>query len=625
VSDFAEFIEPVAKLLLGEPNRAVSTKDEWRYGTRGSLVVKVAGPNKGTFVDHEAGGGGGVLDLVARHQGGDRKAAAEWLRREFPDFAGQPEPIGSHRIVATYPYRDEAGELLFEVVRREPKDFRQRRPDGAGGWTWSIKGVRMVPYHLPDLIEALAQDRTIYIVEGEKDVDRLRRDGIAATCNPGGAGKWRDDLAPIFDGADVVILPDNDEAGREHAAKVARSLAKVAARIRVVELPGLPRKGDVSDWYAAGGTVEALQALAEAAADWRPAVATHFPFILYGDEDRGPPLSWLVKGVLVNGGLSAIFGQPGTSKTFAGVDLGLSVAHGREWFGRRVQVGGVVYVSGEGGAGMKLRIKAWRAEKVGDERAPFAMVPSSVNLFDDDLGAEKLIDDLKLIGPQLGVPLRLIVLDTLSRMIGSGDEDRARDINVFVQKAEKIQRETGAHVLVVHHAGKDKDRGMRGSNALLGAVDAAIEITRQDSGLCEAKVVKVKDGGDVEPFRYSLRQSVLGQDEDGDDITSCVIEPSTDASPGERKAGPRLSDTEKIALDALRDALVDEGKPSPGGAVPLSARVVAIEAWRRRAYNRRISEADTEEARKKAFQRVRERLQARHLIGISGDLAWLAE
>lgn len=621
MNDFADLMEPVAQRLLGLPNAHLSSKDEWRFGTRGSLSVKVGGPHKGTWNDHEAATGGGVLDLIAREKGGDRKDALDWLKHEFGDVAGRPETQGNRRVVATYAYTDEAGDLLFEVVRFEPKDFRQRHPDGQGGFAWNLKGVRLVPYRLAEVIEDLAQERTIFIVEGEKDVDRLRALGIPATCNPAGAGKWRDEFSPTFAGADVVILPDNDDAGREHGEKVARSLAPFVGRVRVVELPNLPRKGDVADWLKAGGTVEALHALVEQASTWRPKTATRLPVIWYGDEDSAPPLSWLVKGLMVDGGLSAIYGPPGTSKTFVALDLALHVAHGRDWFGRRVAPGAVIYVSGEGASGMLLRMKAWRREKGDDTRAPFALVPSSVNLFDDDVGAEMLIDDVKAHAGMLGVPLRLVVLDTLSRMIGSGDEDKARDINVVVQRAEKIQRETGAHVLIVHHSGKDRDRGMRGSNALLGAVDAAIEVSRDEpSGICEGKIAKVKDGSAVAPFTYELRQSVLGLDEDGEEITSCVVEP-TDARPGETKGKPRLSDVECIALDALDAALIDRGVAQPITSVPSGGRAVKIEEWRRHAYSKGITEG-TEEARRKAFQRVRQSLQKKKVIGFEGEWAW---
>jgi hypothetical protein len=226
MTDFVDLMEPVVRRLLGAPNPHLSTKDEWRYGSRGSLSVKVGGDHKGTWRDHEAATGGGVLDLVARERGGDRKDAADWLKQEFgladerPSRPGKP-PLGP--IVAIYQYTDENGELLFEVMRHDPKNFRQRRPDDRGGYVWNIKGVRLVPYRLPELIEDLAQDRTVFIVEGEKDVDRLRKLGIPATCNPMGIKKWHDEFSPTFAGADVVILPDNDEGGREHAEKIGRA------------------------------------------------------------------------------------------------------------------------------------------------------------------------------------------------------------------------------------------------------------------------------------------------------------------------------------------------------------------------------------------------------------------
>ncbi|SCW56266.1 AAA family ATPase [Ancylobacter rudongensis] len=621
MTDFPDLMAAVAGRLLGEPNRAMSSKDELRFGTHGSLSVKVGGPHKGTWADHEAGEGGGVLDLIARLQGGGREGALSWLKQTFPDFAGRPEaPSTGRRIVATYPYVDEAGALLFEVVRYEPKEFRQRRPDGAGGFAWNLQGVRPVPYHLPELIEAIGSERTVFIVEGEKDVDRLRTLNVPATCNAGGAGKWKLDFVEHFVGADVVIVPDNDDPGREHAEKVARALQPVATRVRVLTLPNLPRKGDVSDWLQAGGTVEELHRLTEAAPDWRPAAATRLPAVWWGDEDKQPPLSWLVKGLLIEGGFSTVYGPPGTSKSFLVLDLALHVAHGRDWFGKRVAAGGVVYVSGEGGAGMLMRMKAWRQEKDGEAGKPFVLVPSSVNLYDDEEGVETLIADVKDHQARMSAPLRLVVLDTLSRMIGSGDEDKARDINVVVQKAERIQRELGCHVLVVHHSGKDTDRGARGSNALLGAVDAAIEITRHETGVCAGKIAKVKDGGDIAPFKYELLQSVLGTDEDGDDITSCIIAP-TDASTGESKGTTRLPDAARIALEALKAALVEQGQPSPGGQIPNGVKIVSVEVWREYAYRRGLG--DTQEAKKKAFQRARETLSSKGEVAMWEPWAWL--
>ena len=164
-------------------------------------------------------------------------------------------------------YRDEDGQLLFQVVRYEPKDFRQRHPDGQGGHIWNLKEVRRVPYRLPEVLQA--QD--VFISEGEKDVDNLAAKGITATTCPQGAGKWPADFAKYFRGKNVTILPDNDDPGRKHAAAIARNLQGAAATVKILELPGLPWKGDVSDWLGAGGTAEKLLTLAADACKYNPA------------------------------------------------------------------------------------------------------------------------------------------------------------------------------------------------------------------------------------------------------------------------------------------------------------------------------------------------------------------
>src|ERR1039458_9643984 len=170
--------------------------------------------------------------------------------------------------MARYPYADREGTLLFEVVRYLKPDgekvFRQCRPDGRGGAIWNLDGIERVPYRLPKLLNA----ETVYLPEGEKDVHTMEGWGLVASCNPGGSGNstlyagWAD----YFGGRNIVILPDNDEPGRKHAAAVAAALLSVAASVRIVELPGLPAKGDVTDWRDASGTFDRLQELTEAAA-----------------------------------------------------------------------------------------------------------------------------------------------------------------------------------------------------------------------------------------------------------------------------------------------------------------------------------------------------------------------
>ncbi len=178
---------------------------------------------------------------------------------------------GKH-IIATYDYTDASGKLLFQVCRFEPKDFRQRQPDGKGGWTWNLNGVEPVLFRLSETLGAVAKGTPIFLCEGEKDVLALVERGIDSTCNSGGAGKWRDSYTEILRGADVCIIADKDKAGRDHAQLVAAKLHGAAKSVRVIELPdtnGKPVK-DAADYFAAGGTTENLIALADTAPMWTP-------------------------------------------------------------------------------------------------------------------------------------------------------------------------------------------------------------------------------------------------------------------------------------------------------------------------------------------------------------------
>lgn len=199
--------------------------------------------------------------LVHCHAGCAQAAVVTALR-ELGLFAPQPEPHvnGARRtIVATYDYRDEQGALLYQVVRYVPKDFRQRKPDGAGGWGWKLEDTRRVLYRLPELLAADPAE-PVYVVEGEKDADRLGALGLVATCNVGGAGKWRPEYAEFLRGRPVVVIGDHDQPGQEHARAVASSLSSVAASVHRLELPDLPEHGDVSVWLDAGHTVDDLRA-----------------------------------------------------------------------------------------------------------------------------------------------------------------------------------------------------------------------------------------------------------------------------------------------------------------------------------------------------------------------------
>ncbi len=211
----------------------------------------------------------------------------------FPPLAGNCAG-GKRRKgceVKAYDYRDENGSMLFQVVRYVPKAFSQRRPDGNGGWVPNLDGVRRVLDRLPELLAANPAG-WVFVVEGEKDADRLAAEGLIATTNPGGAGKWHlVDDKPLHGGR-VCILRDNDDAGREHRDDVARRLHGKAADVRIVELLGLPPKGDVSDWLDAGHTVVELLALGEAAEPVRiaPALSVETTVVIPPAPGWEPPI-----------------------------------------------------------------------------------------------------------------------------------------------------------------------------------------------------------------------------------------------------------------------------------------------------------------------------------------------
>lgn len=227
-----------------------------------------------------------------------------------PSLGGEPclERVGfatlegaGWRSVARYPYRQADGSTIFEVIRFEPppgqsaekKTFRQRRPHG-DGWRWGRdRAIGTTLYRLPELLKADAS-APVFVTEGEKDADNVRGLGLVAVTSVGGAGgtrAWDDaDLVKPLRGRDIVILADNDDPGIRHANEVARSLARLAHTVKVLRLPGLSAKGDVSDWIASGGSRGRLEELAESCSPWTPAGADAIDDIGEGEApDRERP------------------------------------------------------------------------------------------------------------------------------------------------------------------------------------------------------------------------------------------------------------------------------------------------------------------------------------------------
>ncbi len=269
---------------------------------------------------------------------------------------------GDGRIVAIYDYTSPTGDLLHQTIRYEPKDFKQRRPDGNGGWKWTLKGMEPVLYNLPGVMRAVLGGETVYVLEGEKDCDRAREElGLVATTCPMGAEKWRDSYTHVLRGAHVVFMPDNDEAGRRHVFGVARKLEGVAKTVKVVELPGLPEKGDLSDWIDAGGTREQLDPLVLKTSQF-DSDQTHTPPSMLDPNrilpfktvreifnESGEAIPWAVEGILARGSITEISGAAKLAgKTTFLLDMASCLLEGLPFLGRSTKKCKVAFLTEQG-------------------------------------------------------------------------------------------------------------------------------------------------------------------------------------------------------------------------------------------------------------------------------------
>lgn len=380
-------------------------------------------------------------------------------------------------IVATYDYADEKGKLLFQVVRFEPKGFAQRRPDpkAPGGYSWNLEGVERVVYRLPELVAA-PLDVLVFIVEGEKDADALTRLGLIATANPGGAGKWRTEYAACFKGRRVVVLPDNDDTGRKHARAVAAHLNGIAAETRILELPGLPAKGDGSDWLTAGGTREQLLELAQQAETWEPEkekrlAAASLTFVRVGDliAEADEAVEWILDGLLAAGGFSAMVAKPKVGKSTLARCIALGVARGESVLGRTTAQGGVLY----------LALEESRRQVKAHFKALGATADDEVRVYTSSAPVDALVQLRAAVSEHRPV---LVVIDTLFRLTRVRDANDYAQVTAALDPLLGVARELGTHVMVLHHSPKGDPRqaidAALGSTAIAGSVDTLIALRR---------------------------------------------------------------------------------------------------------------------------------------------------
>ncbi len=361
------------------------------------------------------------------------------------------------RVVAEYTYQDEGGELLFQVVRYEPKGFHQRQPDGKGGWVWNLNGVRRVPYRLREVLAA----KSVLVCEGERDCDSAAKLGLVATCNPGGAGKWREEYAEALRDKHVAIVADADDPGRRHAQQVAASVFGRVESLKVLELPGAK---DLSEWIEKGGTRERLLELIRNAPEWRPQAGAQARSLnpWAGESmteflaDDGAEIEPLDEPLLYPETITEIFSPRGIGKSVFTMHVAIALARK----GKRV----LCVDRDNPRRVIRERLRAWGAHKglanlkiISREKCP--------PLTRADLWAQFPYGDFDVV-----------ILDSFDSMAeGVGEQDSAKPSRAIAPILDIARRENGPAVLVLGNCVKSAQHS-RGSGVVEDRADIVFEV-----------------------------------------------------------------------------------------------------------------------------------------------------
>lgn len=334
---------------------------------------------------------------------------------------------------------------------------------------------------------------------------------------------------------------------------------------------------------------------------------------------------YLVKGVLPSRGLGLVWGPPKQGKSFWTCDIATHVAMGWEYRGRRAKKGIVVYCVLEGQSGFEARKAAMEQTLLKDvdpRQVPFFIMPVKMSL------VAQRGELIKLIQDELGDDMpALVVIDTLNRSF-EGSESDDESMTRYIKAADELTDTFDCLTLVVHHSGWDTSRA-RGHSALIGAIDVEISVKKSEEGNVVAKVECMKDGQDGAEFTSELEAVIVGQDDDGDDIVSCVITQvaATQEAPKDPNKDPRprvTAASSVIALEALREALEKHGviiEHQP--EIPPDLPCVDVEIWRSIAYSRGISKGESSSAARNAFNGARQALQKSKHVGYFEGRVWL--
>lgn len=415
------------------------------------------------------------------------------------------------RPVKRYRYNDAAGNLVCEVWRYEPKDFRPHYLSSAGEWQiGDPPGVKIPLYRLPELLSADPRG-PVFICAGEKDADRVAALGLVATTNIHGEGvlwarhpHWLEPLA----GRRCVILEDYDRPdskrgvrpGEQHAKEVFAALTGAGVEAKRLLLPGLAEGQDVSDWLNAGHTAAELLQLSEP--EPHPLIAR----LLTREALRNlPPPVWQIEGLFFESSIVEIYGESNHGKSLIGQDVALNVVRGGSWAERPIlKPGAVVYVNADGGPGFSPRLKAWEQANGTAAMFEFWTYPQELLIADPRQMAE-FTEGLAHL-PETPV---MLFIDTLSQCIPGVNENQQEEMSRVVAHLNAIKRRYGTTVVLLHHVGKD---GLnRGSTVIPGAADTIIRVTQQPGALVELTCDKQRDGRKFDPLYFSIQEHGVDQ------------------------------------------------------------------------------------------------------------------
>lgn len=516
------------------------------------------------------------------HAGCTPDAILAKLGLTWADVCKPLEPKSKRkRIMAAYDYYDLAGEVVYQVVRYEPKTFRQRRPDGKGGWVWNMNGVTRILYRLP-AITAADPEQWVFICEGEKSaLDVVNKLKLEATTNVGGAGKWLSSYNETLRGRKVAILPDNDRPGGEHATKIWQVLKDVAADVRVVKLPGLALQEDVSDWIARGGTIAALLELVKEAPS-QVKQKIHRKIEWTADEllaHQFPELNWVIPGILPEG-LALLAGRPKLGKSWLAMQWALSVGTGGVAFDRQVERGKVLYIALEDSPRRlqsRQKIQNW---------------PSGADVTFVTVWPDMLDGGLQELQARLEAePHRLIVIDTLSR-IAHFDQNEVEKATAVLSPLQHLALDHRCGILVNDHHNKlahtvddviDAVLGSTGKAAVAdtimglfrdrGKQGATLKITGRD--VEDTELVIQWDGltcswqllGDARetPRTDGEREVIEAIDELDNDATTKEIAEQLDKDAGQ---------ISRVIAGLVERGLLVRGEPEKGRGVPYHVKSI---------------------------------------------------